>query len=78
MIYPMMMKVDFKSVKNVGKKPKGLYVTWIANWLIKPFTMYALASFFLFVVFKNLVTPDLAKDYLAGAILHGAALAGMI
>lgn len=39
MIYPMMMKVDFKSVKNVGKNPKGLYVTWVSNWLIKPFTM---------------------------------------
>ncbi|MDD4680470.1 MAG: arsenical-resistance protein, partial [Clostridia bacterium] len=45
MIYPMMMKVDFQSIKNVGKNPKGLYVTWIANWLIKPFTMYAIASF---------------------------------
>ncbi len=41
MIYPMMMKVDFQSIKNVGKNPKGLFVTWITNWLIKPFTMYA-------------------------------------
>ena len=40
MIYPMMMKVDFQSIKNVGKNPKGLFVTWITNWLIKPFTMY--------------------------------------
>ncbi|MEA4932975.1 MAG: ACR3 family arsenite efflux transporter [Lawsonibacter sp.] len=73
MIYPMMMKVDFQSIKNVGKNPKGLYVTWIANWLIKPFTMYALASFFLSVVFKGFIPPDLAKQYLAGAILLGAA-----
>lgn len=73
MIYPMMMKVDFKSIKNVGKNPKGLYVTWTANWLIKPFTMYAIASFFLYVVFKNFITPDLAKEYLAGAVLLGAA-----
>lgn len=73
MIYPMMMKVDFKSIKNVRKNPKGLYVTWVANWLIKPFTMYALASFFLYVVFKNFITPDLAKQYLAGAVLLGAA-----
>lgn len=73
MIYPMMMKVDFQSVKNVGKNPKGLFVTWIANWLIKPFTMYALASFFLYVVFKGFIAPDLAKQYLAGAILLGAA-----
>jgi ACR3 family arsenite transporter len=73
MIYPMMMKVDFQSIKNVGKNPKGLYVTWIANWIIKPFTMFAIASFFLYVVFKNFITPDLAKQYLAGAILLGAA-----
>lgn len=73
MIYPMMMKVDFQSIKNVGKNPKGLYVTWIANWVIKPFTMYAIASFFLYVVFKNFITPDLAKEYLAGAVLLGAA-----
>ncbi len=73
MIYPMMMKVDFQSIKNVGKNPGGLYVTWTANWLIKPFTMYALASFFLYVVFKNSISPDLAKGYLAGAVLLGAA-----
>ncbi len=73
MIYPMMMKVDFQSIKNVGKNPKGLYVTWITNWLIKPFTMYAIASFFFFIVFKAFITPQLAKQYLAGAILLGAA-----
>lgn len=73
MIYPMMMKVDFKSVKDVGKNPKGLYLTWVVNWLIKPFTMYAIASFFFFVVFKAFITPELANEYLAGAILLGAA-----
>ncbi len=73
MIYPMMMKVDFASVRYIGKNPKGLYVTWITNWLIKPFTMYAIATFFFFVVFKAWIPPDLAKDYLAGAILLGAA-----
>ena len=73
MIYPMMMKVDFQSIKNVGKNPKGLYVTWITNWMIKPFTMFGIASFFFYVVFKNFITPDLAKEYLAGAILLGAA-----
>lgn len=73
MIYPMMMKVDFESIKNVGKNPKGLFVTWVANWLIKPFTMYAIAWFFFFVVFKQFIPEDLAKDYLAGAILLGAA-----
>lgn len=73
MIYPMMMKVDFQSIKNVGKNPKGLYITWITNWLIKPFTMYAISSFFLFIVFKNYIAPELATDYLAGAVLLGAA-----
>ena len=73
MIYPMMMKVDFASVKYIGKNPKGLYVTWVTNWLIKPFTMYAIAAFFFFVVFKAWISPELAKDYLAGAILLGAA-----
>lgn len=73
MIYPMMMKVDFKSIKNIGKNPKGLFVTWIVNWLIKPFTMYGIASFFFFVVFKTWITPDFATEYLAGAVLLGAA-----
>jgi len=73
MIYPMMMKVDFQSVKDVGKNPKGLYVTWITNWIIKPFTMYGISAFFFYVVFKGFIAPDLAKQYLAGAILLGAA-----
>jgi ACR3 family arsenite transporter len=73
MIYPMMLKVDFGSVRNVGKNPKGLFVTWVTNWLIKPFAMFGIASLFFFVVFRGLIAPDLAKDYLAGAILLGAA-----
>lgn len=73
MIYPMMMKVDFQSIKNVGKNPKGLFVTWVVNWLIKPFTMYAIAAFFFYVVFSNFIAPDLAREYLAGAVLLGAA-----
>ena len=66
MIYPMMMKVDFESVKNVGKNPKGLYVTWVVNWLIKPFTMFAIASFFFYFVFKGLIPAELGKEYLPG------------
>lgn len=73
MIYPMMMKVDFKSIKDVGKNPKGLFVTWITNWLIKPFTMFGIATLFFYVIFKNLIPANLAKDYLAGAVLLGAA-----
>lgn len=73
MIYPMMLKVDFQSIKEVGKNPKGLLVTWVVNWLIKPFTMYAISSFFLFTVFKAFIAPELASEYLAGAVLLGAA-----
>ncbi len=73
MIYPMMMKVDFQSIKNVGKNPKGLFVTWVTNWLIKPFTMFGIAWFFFYVVFSALIPADLAQHYLAGAVLLGAA-----
>ncbi len=73
MIYPMMLKIDFSSIVNATKKPKGLTVTCVVNWLIKPFTMYVIAGFFLKLVFKNLITPDLASDYLAGAVILGAA-----
>jgi ACR3 family arsenite transporter len=73
MIYPMMMKVDFTSLKNVRHNPKGLYLTWVVNWLIKPFTMFGLAALFFHVVFKALIPPELARDYLAGSVLLGAA-----
>ncbi len=73
MIYPMMMKVDFKSVKHVGENPQGLFITWITNWLIKPFTMFGIAWLFFYVVFKSFIPAELAKEYLAGAMLLGAA-----
>ncbi len=73
MIYPMMMKVDFTSIKNVRREPRGLYVTWIVNWLIKPFTMFGISAFFFYVVFKAFIPADLAKEYLAGAVILGAA-----
>lgn len=73
MIYPMMMKVDFQSIRDVGKNPKGLFVTWVTNWLIKPFTMFGIASLFFYVIFASIIPANLAKDYLAGAILLGAA-----
>ncbi|RDY28159.1 arsenical-resistance protein [Romboutsia weinsteinii] len=73
MIYPMMLKIDFTSIKNAAKQKKGLAVTCGTNWLIKPFTMYAISYFFLLVVFKNIIPADLAKEYLAGAVLLGAA-----
>lgn len=73
MIYPMMLKVDFASIKNAGRKPKGLVLTLVVNWLVKPFTMYAIAWFFLKVVFKALIPSALSTEYLAGAVLLGAA-----
>lgn len=73
MIIPMMLKIDFSSIVNASKKPKGLIITCITNWLIKPFTMYAISAFFLLVVFKTIIPVDLAKEYLAGAVLLGAA-----
>lgn len=73
MIYPMMMKVDFQSMKQIGRNPKGLIITLVTNWLIKPFTMYGIAYLFLFVVFRAFITPELATEYLAGAVLLGAA-----
>ena len=73
MIYPMMLKVDFQSIRNVGKNPKGLFVTWATNWLIKPFTMFAIAWLFFFVAFRSWIPEALARDYLAGAVLLGAA-----
>ena len=73
MIYPMMLKVDFASIKNAGRKPKGLVITLVVNWLIKPFTMYLIAWFFLKVVFKAFIPGDLSTEYLAGAVLLGAA-----
>ena len=73
MIYPMMLKVDFRSIRDVGRNPGGLFVTWTVNWLIKPFSMFAIASLFFFTVFKGLIASELAREYLAGAVLLGAA-----
>ena len=73
MIYPMMLKIDFGSIVQATKKPKGLTVTCVTNWLIKPFTMFLIAYFFLKIVFAQFISTDLADQYVAGAILLGAA-----
>jgi len=73
MIFPMMAQIDFTAIVNVRKEPKGLLITTVVNWLVKPFTMFAIAWFFLKVVFEPLIAPQLANEYLAGAILLGAA-----
>ena len=73
MIYPMMVQIDFSSIVKAGKKPKGLVVTLVVNWLIKPFSMAIFAAIFLKYVFAAFISPALAKEYIAGAILLGAA-----
>ena len=73
MIFPMMVQIDFGSIRDVRRQPKGLVITTSVNWLIKPFTMFGIAWLFLMVVFKPLIPADLAREYLAGAILLGAA-----
>jgi ACR3 family arsenite transporter len=73
MIYPMMVNVDFSSLKDVGKKPKGLCVTLVVNWLIKPFSMAVLGVLFFKYIFAGLVDPQSAKEYIAGMILLGVA-----
>ena len=73
MIFPMMVGVDFGALAHIGDKPKGLVVTLVVNWLVKPFTMAALGVLFFEYVFAGLIAPDDAQAYLAGLILLGAA-----
>ena len=73
MIFPMMVNVDFQSLRHIGDRPKGLIVTLIVNWVIKPFTMAGLAVLFFEVVFADLISPESAEEYIAGLILLGAA-----
>ncbi len=73
MIYPMMVQIDFSAIKDVGKKPRGLILTLVVNWLIKPFTMALLGWFFFKVVFADMVDPQSANEYIAGMILLGVA-----
>jgi len=73
MVYPMMIQVDFAALKDVGKKPKGLIMTLVINWLIKPFTMAALGWLFFEGLFADWVSPEDAQQYIAGMILLGVA-----
>ncbi len=73
MIYPMLLKVDFSCIKDCFKHTKGLTITLVVNWLIKPFTMYLFAVLFFTVIFKSFIDESLAKEYIAGAVLLGAA-----
>lgn len=73
MIYPMMTRVDFSSIKDIGRKPKGLALTLVINWLIKPFTMASLGWLFFRLIFADIVDPQTASEYIAGMILLGVA-----
>ena len=73
MIFPMMVQVDFGSIRDIRNKPKGLIITLVVNWLIKPFTMAALGWLFFRVFFVDLVDPETATEYIAGMILLGVA-----
>lgn len=73
MIFPMMLKIDFKSIKNVGKRPLGIIISSTASWLIKPFLMFGLATLFLQVIFSSLLSPEMARDFITGAVLLGTA-----
>ncbi|MCF8474994.1 MAG: ACR3 family arsenite efflux transporter [Emcibacter sp.] len=73
MIYPMMVQIDFSAIKDVGKSPKGLMLTLVVNWMIKPFTMAALGWVFFRIFFVDFVDPETASQYIAGMILLGVA-----
>jgi len=73
MIYPMMVNVEFASLKDVGRRPKGIIVTLVVNWLIKPFSMAALGVLFFEFLFADMIDPADAQEYIAGLILLGAA-----
>lgn len=73
MIFPMMVQIDFSSISKVGSNPRGLALTLMINWLIKPFTMAFFAWIFFDKLYAAYLTPEQAKDYIAGAILLGAA-----
>lgn len=73
MIYPMMVQINFAAISDIGKKPKGLILTLIINWLIKPFSMALLGWLFFRVLFADLVDPESAGEYIAGMILLGVA-----
>ena len=73
MIYPMMVQIDFSSIKDVGEKPKGLLLTLAVNWLVKPFSMAGLGGLFFKVLFSGLVESETATEYISGMILLGVA-----
>lgn len=73
MILPMLLKIDFESIKNIKKNPKGLYATWISNWIFQPITMFLIAGLFFFYLYNPILQYDVSKEFFAGAIILGTA-----
>lgn len=73
MIYPMMLKIDFSSILQVGKNPKGLFITLFVNWLVKPFSMFLLGGLFFKIIFASWISPEQADQFMAGVIILAAA-----
>jgi ACR3 family arsenite transporter len=73
MIFPMMLKIDFSSIMQVGKNPRGLFITLLVNWMVKPFSMFLLGMFFFKGIFSHWITPEQADQFMAGAIILAAA-----
>lgn len=73
MIYPMMLKIDFKSIKQVKDNTKGIILTWCVNWLLQPFSMYIISLIFFMIIYQEIMTPTLSTQYLIGAVLLGTA-----
>lgn len=73
MIYPMMLKIDFKSIVKVKENIRGIVLTWCVNWLIQPFTMYIICLIFFTIIYQGIMSPSLSTQYLIGAVLLGSA-----
>ncbi|WP_345786443.1 ACR3 family arsenite efflux transporter [Methanosphaera sp. ISO3-F5] len=73
MIYPMMLKIDFKSIKKVKDNIRGILLTWCVNWLLQPFSMYLISLLFFTILYQGIITPELSTQYLIGAVLLGTA-----
>lgn len=73
MIFPMLLKIDFQSVKDIRKSPKGLYATWISNWFFQPITMFLIAGFFFYFIYAGILPGDVSRDFFTGAIILGTA-----
>lgn len=73
MIYPMMLKIDFKSILGVKDNIRGIVLTWCVNWLLQPFSMYLISLIFFTILYQGIITPELSTQYLIGAVLLGTA-----